>query len=162
MIVPRGWTPVAHRVRAGIERAFAEQHTPREIAASFAFGVFVTAMPTGGTALVLFFVLAYCFDRVSKIALVASLVVFNPVVKWSVYAASFWLGNRLLGPVPLGDASSVTVSFGGDLVARQLLGNTILAAVFAVIGYGVVLLVVTIYRRRETHPVDAFSELPSR
>ena len=134
------------RVWGGIERAVAAEHTPHEIAASFAFGVFVVAMPTAGTALALFALVAYFVDRASKLALVSTLVIFNPPVKWAVYGASFWLGSSILGPVPGVSVSDVSLDAGFGIVLRQLLGNTILAAVMAVVGYVVVLQLTRVYR----------------
>jgi uncharacterized protein (DUF2062 family) len=95
-------------VRDALRATFEETHAPRELAASFAVGTLIAMLPTLGTGLVLFVVIALVSDRVSELALVASVVVFNPAVKWGVYAASFALGALLLGPVEgvrLGDAS---------------------------------------------------------
>ena len=141
------------RVRDGVEAAIHADHTPHEVAASFAFGVFVTALPTGGTALVLFVAIAYLFERASKLALAASLVVFNPLVKWSVYGASFWLGTQLLGPVPglttTPDISAFTLDAGRAVLVRQLLGNVLLAVLFAVVGYALVRAVLRGYHAYE-------------
>ena len=161
-----GWTAVHNRLRAlasratdGIERALAEEHTVHEVAASFAFGVLYTALPTAGTAIVAFALIAYFVDRASKLALVATLVIFNPVVKWAVYGASYWLGARLLGPVPgvsveSVSASAVTLDAGFDVVLRQLFGNALLATVMAVAGYFLVRAAVLEYRRRHGRVVD--------
>lgn len=146
------------RIWDGIERAFSEDNTPREIAASFAFGTFVAVLPTGGTALVLFVIIAYLFDRVSKIGIFAALIVYNPLVKWSIYGASYWVGSLLLGPVPgvsLADRSAIEFSFTAapDIALRQLLGNVLFATFLAVLGYVVVLQLLYVYRRREVEPV---------
>ncbi|MFK5604278.1 DUF2062 domain-containing protein [Haloferax volcanii] len=137
------------RVRSGLERAFAADHTPHEVAASFAFGVFFVAMPTAGTALALFALIGYFVERASRLALVATLVVFNPPVKWAVYGASFWLGSHLLGPVPGASVADVSLSSGLDILLRQLVGNTILAAVLAVVGYAVTLQLARLHHRRQ-------------
>lgn len=136
------------RVWDGIERAVAAEHTPHEIAASFAFGVFVVAMPTAGTAIALFALVAYFVDRASKLALVSTLVIFNPPVKWAVYGAGFWLGSTILGPIGGVTAADVSLTAGYDIAARYLLGNTILAFLFAAVGYVVVFQLVTVYRGR--------------
>ena len=133
----------------------AEEHTPHEVAGSFAFGVFVTSLPTAGTAFLVFVAVAYLSERASKLALAASLVVFNPPVKWAVYGASFWLGERLLGPIP-GDAlASPTLSAGTDVLVRQLFGNVVLAVVLSVMGYFAVRWLVRSYRRRGIVPAPA-------
>lgn len=77
------------RVRSELDGAFAERRPPREIAASFSVGLFITALPTLGTGLLLFLLLVAVSERVSKLALFASVVVLNPAAKWGVYVASF-------------------------------------------------------------------------
>jgi uncharacterized protein (DUF2062 family) len=148
--------------RAGIEAEFeaisAEDHPPHDIAASFALGVFITSLPTLGTGLLLFLVIAYLFERVSKIALFASVLVLNPVAKWGVYAASFWLGTVLLGSVPGATRSEVSFSAGPEIVTRLLVGNLILAVVFTVVGYLLALRLVQEYRRRDIEVTELLPE----
>ncbi len=79
-----------------------------------------------------FVVLAYLFDSSARSR--CRVVVFNPPVKWAVYGASFWLGSHLLGPVPGASVADVSLSAGLDILFRQLVGNTILAAVLAASG----------------------------
>ena len=118
--------------------ALTEDYTPRQVAGSFALGTFVTMLPTLGTGLLLFLVILYVSDSVSEIALLASVLVFNPLVKWGVYAASFTVGVILLGPVEGVSTSDVTLSAGPEIVARLLVGNLLLAALATVLGYVVV------------------------
>lgn len=142
------------RIKTELESSFRETHSPREVAGSFSLGIFITALPTLGTGLVLFVVLAILFDRISKIALFASVLVLNPVLKWGVYASSFWLGSLILGPVPGVDLWSLSYSMGPAILTRLLLGNVILAVVFALVSYVVVLKLVREYRAREIDPVE--------
>lgn len=126
----------SNRVRAELHNSFTQEYTPREIAGSFALGTFITMLPTFGTGVLVFFVLLYLFERLNKIALFASVLVFNPVVKWGVYAASFALGFLLLGPVEgfgVGDTPSFTD--GSEIIVRLLVGNTILAVIAMVLAY---------------------------
>lgn len=126
------------RIRAELREAFTEEYTSREVAVSFALGTFITMLPTLGVGLLVFVVLAFVFDRISKLALLASVVVFNPVVKWGVYIASFALGVALLGPVEGIATADVSFSSGPEIVARLLLGNLILAVIATVVAYVVV------------------------
>lgn len=131
------------RVREGVVRALAGDHTPQQIAASFAFAALYTALPTAGTAWVLFVALAALTDRVSRVALLAALVVFNPVVKWGIYAVSYPLGAVVLGGVPGVGPDTVPSSIAWDaaeaVLIRQLFGNAVIALALAVVGYAVVL-----------------------
>lgn len=56
-------------------------HTPRKLAGSVALETFVTILPTLGTGVLLFVLLVAVTERVSQLALFASVVVFKPVVK---------------------------------------------------------------------------------
>lgn len=146
------------RVRTTFEATFAEAHTPHEVAASFGFGTFVTALPTLGTGLLLFVVVAYRVERVSKLALFVPVVLLNPVAKWGVYGASFWLGSRLLGPAGAVTLSDVSFSGSREIVVRLLVGNVVLAVVFAGVGYVVVHRLVREYRQREIDLVELVLE----
>ncbi len=151
---------VRDRIRTGILAAFEAQHTPHEIALSFAFGVFVTVLPTAGTALALFVLISYYFERASKLALGATVVIFNPPVKWALYGASFWLGSFLLGPVGTApvDPTQFTLDAGYDIIIRQLLGNAIFAVGLSILGYVLVFGITQVYYRREaTTPTFDFS-----
>ena len=136
------------QVRDRLVRAFVEEHTPKEVAFSFSVGVFITALPSLGTGVLAFLLLAYLFDQLSKIALFASVVVLNPVVKWGVYGASYSLGSFLLGPAPGVSFESLSLSAGPDILARLWLGNLVLAVVFAAVAYLAGLRLVTEFRRR--------------
>ncbi|THE66677.1 DUF2062 domain-containing protein [Salinadaptatus halalkaliphilus] len=126
------------RVRGELHDAFREDFTPRELSGSFAIGAFITMLPTFGIGLVAFVAIGYVFGWVSKLALFASVLVFNPAVKWGVYAASFALGTILLGPVEGVSAAGVSFSAGPDIVVRLLVGNLILAVLATILSYVVV------------------------
>ena len=148
------------RVREELEQAADEDYPAHDIAMSFSVGVFITALPTLGTGVLLFFIIAFLFTRAHKIAMFASVAVLNPVVKWGVYGMSISLGTLLLGPVKDLPAASLfsasagqrvadsMLSTGPDVVARLWLGNTILAILFAVVGYFFALRIVKVYRNR--------------
>ncbi|MFW6321217.1 MAG: DUF2062 domain-containing protein, partial [Halohasta sp.] len=123
------------RIRNGVRASFSEEYTPREVAGSFALGVFITMLPTLGTGLLAFAALSYLFVRINKVALFASVLVLNPAVKSGVYAASLTLGVVVLGPVDGVSPSTLGLSAGRDVVVRLLVGNLLLAAVATVIGY---------------------------
>lgn len=126
------------RIREELHGAFAKEHTPREVAWSFALGTFITTLPTLGTGLLLFVMIVYVFDWVSPTALFASVLVFNPVVKWGVYVASFTLGMLLLGPIEGVSMTDVSFSAGPEITVRLLVGNLILAVLATVVSYVVV------------------------
>jgi len=142
---------IRHRineVRGEVQAALRDQHTPEQVASSFALGVFITALPTLGVGVLAFFVIAYLFESVSKIALFASVIVLNPVVKWGVYGTSFWVGSSILGPVEGISVSSVSLSAAPDVVSRLLVGNLLLAVLFTGVAYVGAYRLTVEYRRR--------------
>ena len=138
-----------NRIRDELRKSFTQDYSPREVAGSFALGVFITMLPTLGVGLVVFMVFAYLFERINKIALFASVLVLNPVVKWGVYAASISLGFFLLGPVDGFDGGGVTLDDGLEVLVRLWVGNLILAGIATAIAYPVAYRMVTSYRARE-------------
>jgi uncharacterized protein (DUF2062 family) len=153
------------RVKDRLVTAFVEKHTSQEVAFSFSLGVFITALPTLGVGVLVFFVIAFLFDRLSKIALFASVLILNPVVKWGVYGTSYSLGRLLLGPAPGVSFESVSLSMGVDVLVRLWLGNLILATAFAIIAYVAGLRLINEFRRRarqgEVPMVDLSTDAPS-
>lgn len=147
-MIRRRVSRVREEVTERLVKAFVERHTSHEVAFSFSLGVFITALPTLGTGVLAFFVLAFLFERISKIALFASVLILNPVVKWGVYGTSYSLGRLLLGPVPGASFDGVSLSLGRDLLVRLWLGNLILAVTFSVIAYVAGLRIVNEFRRR--------------
>ncbi|APX98110.1 DUF2062 domain-containing protein [Natronorubrum daqingense] len=136
------------RVRAGLVKAFSEERTPREVAASFAMGVFVTALPTGGLGLGLFFVFVSIWPWISKPALFASVAVFNPFVKPAVYVVSFQVGAFVLGSESAASYEMLSSEFAWVALQQLLVGNVIIAVILSVIGYVVVLHLTRVHRRQ--------------
>lgn len=147
-------------VRQELHDALHAEHSPRQVAASFAIGVFITALPTLGLGVLTFFAFAYLFTSISKIALFASVLVLNPVVKWGVYASSFWLGSLLLGPVDGVTATQVSLSAAPNVVARLLIGNLLVAVVLVPVAYVCAHRLTVRYRGRSEHtgPFDSSTE----
>lgn len=147
------------RVRRELTAAFDEQHTPHEVAASFAIGIFVTAMPTGGLGIGLFFLFAYWWSWVSKTAIFASVVVLNPIVKPVIYVASYQLGSVLVGREPLLLVGNSSVDSALTIVQLLVIGNLLVAVVLAGIGYVTVLVLTRAYRRHLEDRPDSSTSL---
>jgi len=150
-------------VRERLEAAFGEDHPPTDIALSFSAGLFVAALPNFGLALVLFAVVIRFVDRVSSLALLSVVVIMNPVVKWAIYAAGFWLGSRFLGPVPgisvaEFSVADLSLSVGPEVFLRVFLGSFCLAAVIAVVSYVAALRFIRELRQREIELVDTLPD----
>lgn len=137
------------RVRRELTAAFAEDHTPHEVAFSFSIGLFVTSMPTGGLGLGLLAILAYWYVWASKTAMFAAVVVLNPFVKPAVYVGSYQLGSTFLGSDQLVTVEHEMVDAVIELVQFLLVGNVIIGLAMSGIGYLIVLHLTRSYRKRE-------------
>lgn len=115
--------------------------------------MFLTTLPTFGLGLLVFVALVAVFDRISKVAIFASVVVLNPVVKPLVYVGSYRIGNRVLGTEPTGSLDG-TLGVATDATLRLLVGNVLLAVVLAAVGYVVVRRLTVTYRRRDLDVVE--------
>jgi len=140
---------ISTELRLELEAALDGEYTPKQVAGSFAIGVFITSLPTLGIGLLFFFVISHLFAGVSKLALFSSVVVLNPAAKWGVYGASFWVGSALLGPVEGVTRSDVSISAAPEVVVRPLVGNLVLAAVFTVLAYVVAYRLTAAYRQKD-------------
>ena len=123
------------RVRYALRLAFTEDHPPQLIAVSFAIGVFVTTLPTGGIGIPVLAWVGYRFDWANRLALFAAVVVLNPLVKGGVYVLSVVIGIQLVGPLPDGTDLELGWDVGAGVLVRLLVGNAVLAVGLAVVGY---------------------------
>lgn len=144
------------QVRSTLRVAFAEDHPPHLIAVSFAIGVFVTALPSLGTGVLVLAWIGYQFEWANKLALLAAVAILNPLAKGSVYAASFVVGTLLLGPIPGLTRADVGLAAGPDVLVRLLVGNAILAVVFTLVGYVVAYRAVYAFGRRGAESTVGF------
>ena len=140
------------RFQSELRAAFQEKHTPHEVAGSFSIGVFIAVLPSMGLGLLVFLYLSRAFRRISRIAIFSSALAINPLVKAPMYVASFWIGMWVFGPIP--DAGSASLADAVAVAARMISGFVVIAFVSALIGYLVVYVLVTQYRKRDLEIVE--------
>ncbi len=131
-----------------LTRAFEAEHTPHQVAASFAVGVFVTAMPTGGLGIGLFFLLVRLWPWVDRVAIFASVLVLNPLVKPLVYAVSLQIGVLVFGIEPITPFGVTALDYAATVLALLLFGNLLVALVLSATSYLLVRELTVSYRRR--------------
>lgn len=141
------------RVLEAIHKAFEEKHSDREIAFSFALGIFVTSLPTLGLGLILFAALIKFTDFISGLAIAACVVIMNPITKWLFYLSSINLGSLVL----TGNISGLTGL--EDTLTFLLIGSLILATLFSITSYFVVLGLVRSYRAKDLSLVREIDEV---
>jgi len=136
------------RLQARLRAAFAEDHPPRAIARYFAAGIFLTTLPSLGLVIPVLAWIGARFERADRLALLAAMTIMNPLAKGTVYIAGFLLGVQLLGPVAGAGQADIGLDAGRAVLTRLLVGNLVLAAVFAAVAYLFAFRTATVYRRR--------------
>lgn len=129
----------SRRFQARLRRAFMQEHPPHQTALSLSLGLFLMALPNLGVSVLLLGAIGYRYERINRLALLAAVMVLNPLAKGTVYILSFGIGSAILGPIPGVSASDVSLSAGADVLTRLLVGNVLFAAGLAAVGYGMAL-----------------------
>ena len=110
------------------------------IAAGFAVGTFLSILPMPGFSPVLAVIIVLIFKKISKIAIFVAMAIWNPVLLIPLYVVSYWLGDVLMGSVPLSSFNMTVLNRVYYFTDRFLLGNLITAFVVAGICHGLVYL----------------------
>jgi len=138
----------SRQLQARFRRAFMQEQPPHQTALSLSLGLFLMALPNLGVSVLLLGAIGYRYERINRLALLAAVMVLNPLAKGTVYLVSFGIGSTVLGPIPGVSASDVSLSAGADVLTRLLVGNLLFAAGLAVVGYGMALYGVHAARER--------------
>ena len=129
------------KVRRELAKSFDDSHSDREIAASFSIGVFITSLPTLGTGFLVFAILMKSFAWISNLAMIASAVVLNPIVK-----PVFWIASINLGALIITGQLAFTRN-PETAVTYLIVGNLIIAVISASVAYYLSLGAVKRYRQ---------------
>ena len=124
--------------------------SPPRVAAGVAVGVFLGIFPTFGLGLVLAYFFAIIF-RINKAAAVAGSLIMNPVTTPFFWSLSAIVGGALIGTerdIILAElrTGSIFKAIGPAFYA-YLLGNVLLAVVFAAIAYFVTLEIIRKHKK---------------
>lgn len=112
------------RAQSEILESIKEEHTPHETAFSFALGTFIILIPTSAMGLFILGAIAVTFERINRIALFSTAIIFNPAVNMAFYAFSYFVGSTIFGDpsVPSIDMFSLTqtFSFGQNFIVGSI------------------------------------------
>jgi uncharacterized protein (DUF2062 family) len=135
-----------------LHEAFEEEHTEREIAFSFAFGILITSLPTLGLGLLLFAALDYYVESFSRLAIIASIIVMNPFSK-----ALFYLGSINIGSLIL--KGKIASPQAEEIIIHLVIGSIFLAVIFSIISYFIALKAVKAYRATDLDIIEEIDEV---
>lgn len=112
--------------------------SPSSIAIGFSIGVFFGIFPSFGIEYLVMFLIILIFKKVSKVAMLAGYILFNPLITFPIHIVSYAIGNYLLSNSPV-----VIMRFQilGDIITytrRFILGSFITATFISTISYFIV------------------------
>lgn len=119
-----------------------------DIALGFAVGTFISlTIPVVGFLVGL--IIAFFYKRVNKLALLGSIVLWNPFFLIPMYIVSYGIGNLFFGPLPGLDYQEKILPQVFKHVKAYLVGNFLLAIILSVFIYFLVKYLVGRYRKRK-------------
>jgi uncharacterized protein (DUF2062 family) len=117
------------------------------IAFGFSLGTLIAILPTFGFGIFIGLLLVLLFRKISKLALFASFIIWNPFVLLSIYPVNYIVGNAVLSNL------QARVSGGGILNSlfeysgKFLIGSVILAVITAAVSYLIIFLLIEGYKK---------------
>ncbi|MBU0979625.1 MAG: DUF2062 domain-containing protein [Nanoarchaeota archaeon] len=141
---------IIERLKWHFHEVLKTKKSAHSIALGFAIGTFIAVLPTFGFGLLVGFLIILIFKRVNKFSLIGAFIIWNPLTLALLYYLSYELGNLLFGPKPLVNIDLTIFEQAYHFTLRFLVGNAILAVIFAVTSYFLVRKIVMSYQKRET------------
>ena len=123
--------------------------TPHSIAAGFALGTLIAVLPTFGFGIFRGLLLLFIFKKISKLSLFASFAFWNPLVLLSIYPLSYGIGDFILGDSPIKTYKIQLLNQIFLHSKRFLLGSFILALIFSITSYIMVLILTYHYQKKQ-------------
>jgi len=136
-----------------IERVIEIKHSPGAIAAGFAIGTFIGILPTPGLNILIGFLVMLLVPRISKIALFAAIIIWNPFVAAPTYWLSYKIGAYLFAGEPLVKYNLDILNKAYEFSRRFLVGNIIVASALSASSYFLVKWIATEYKKHKKHEI---------
>ena len=118
-----------------LQEVVKEEKNPHEIGLGFAIGTFIGILPTPGVSVLLGLLAAFIWKRLNKLAILAGIAVFNPVVNAPIIYFSHRLGGFLIPPVFPPDTPYGYLVKILHTSARILAGTIIVGALISIASY---------------------------
>jgi uncharacterized protein len=137
------------KVRKHFDEVIRIKTNPKEIAQGFALGTLIAVLPTFGLGVFIGFGFLLIFKKLSKIGMLISFLIFNPIVLAGIYSLSFIIGDLIFKDIPI---MIIDFTFFEKLFyysRRFLVGNLILAVTISFLSYWIVYWIVKIYQENE-------------
>jgi len=128
-----------NKIKQHLKEVVELKKSPHSIAAGFALGTLIALLPTFGLGLFIGLALLLIFKKISKISMLASFAVWNPLILALIYPLNYELGNFLLPGVPVRTYKIELLNRLFVYSRRFLFGSVITAVSMSVVSYILVL-----------------------
>ena len=122
--------------------------SPNSIAWGFAVGTFFGIVPTFGTEAIIIFLILLIFRKISKISLVASYVLWNPLLTIPIYALSYKIGDLFLENLPTKIFKIELLNKIWFYSQRVIVGSLSIAIIFSVASYFIIYSLTKRYQKK--------------
>jgi uncharacterized protein len=112
--------------------------SPYSIALGFSIGTFISLLPTPGFNILLCILVTILFNKVSKIALFSTLVIWNPITQAPIYAINYSLGNFILGDLETIIFKVQNFQQVYEYTLRYLVGSFITATIISIVMFFII------------------------
>ena len=137
------------KIKEHLKEVLELKTSPHSIAAGFALGTLIAILPTFGLGIFIGLALLLVFKKVSKVSMLISFAVWNPLVLALMIPLDYAVGDYILSSVP---AKTYKWEILNRLFAysrRFLVGSIINAVVVSTISYILVLYFVYKYQKKK-------------
>lgn len=133
--------------------------TPHSIALGFSIGTLIAILPTFGLGILFGLITLMIFKSASKVSMMISFAVWNPLVLFSLYGVGYKIGDWILGDAPIRVYRIELINELFVYSRKFLVGNFVLAVTFSILSYIILFYLTRWYQK--THPIDKVIEIAS-
>jgi len=131
--------------------------SPHSIAMGFALGTLIAILPTFGLGIFIGLGIILIFKKISKISMMVSFIIWNPVVLFFMYGLSYTIGDFLFIGSPIKTYELEILNKLFVYSRRFLIGNLILAVSLSMVCYFIVFFSTRYYQK--THPLKKIEKI---
>ena len=137
------------KIKEHLKEVLELKTSPHSIAAGFALGTLIAILPTFGLGIFIGLALLLVFKKVSKVSMLISFAVWNPLVLALMIPLDYAVGDYILSSVPAKTYKWEILNRLFVYSRRFLVGSIINAVVVSTISYILVLYFVYKYQKKK-------------
>ncbi|MBN2880742.1 DUF2062 domain-containing protein [Candidatus Woesearchaeota archaeon] len=119
---------------------------PNSIALGFSIGTFVSILPTPGLSVLISLLIIFIYPKISKLAILAALVIWNPIILMPISAINYKIGDYILSNNPLNTITLFEKLF--EVSKRILVGSLVTGTTIATISFFIVKAIAKEYQKK--------------